>query len=276
MGRHTKVIAAILTAVFLFSAFGALSVYAEDVEPNPEPGYSEPVYEEPDPTYLDMPVDPDPVVTDPPYNPDSYNPETNNDDGGNSGNNGGYNGGNTYNGGNSGNNGGNTGNNGSGWVDGDGNVFSSPEEVYVGGGQSYQPPQSTAPSAALYDTKNKKIDDNTLNKNDWGDIASKLKNAGKNSSDDDGTGDFSFIQQNTAREDNGHWIIIAGAACLLLSVIGFIYLIASAVSRRRKLNAAMSSNGSQNGYYRANDDYDDGYKPAAKKEKTPRNGKRYK
>ena len=182
MGRHTKVIAAILTAVFLFSAFGALSVYAEDVEPNPEPGYSEPVYEEPDPTYPDMPVDPDPVVTDPPYNPDSYNPEPNNDDGGNSG-----------------NNGGNTGNNGSGWVDGDGNVFSSPEEVYVGGGQSYQPPQSTAPSAALYDTKNKKIDDNTLNKNDWGDIASKLKNAGKNSSDDDGTGDFSFIQQNTAR-----------------------------------------------------------------------------
>ena len=73
------------------------------------------------------------------------------------------------------NTGGGTGNNGSGWVDSDGNVFSSPQDVYVGGGQSYQPPQSTAPSAALYDTKDKKVDDKTLSSNDWGDIAAKLK-----------------------------------------------------------------------------------------------------
>ena len=158
-----------------------------------------------------------------------------------------------------------TGNNGSGWVDSDGNVFSSPQDVYVGGGQSYQPPQSTAPSAALYDTKNKKVDDKTLSSNDWGDIAAKLKNAGNTTGEDDGSGDFTFIQQNTAKEDNGHWIIIAGAACLALSLAGFIYLIASAVSRRSKLKTAMST-----------DDYDDGYKPSAKKEKTPRNGKRYK
>lgn len=150
MGRHTKVIAAILTAVFLFSAFGAISVYAEDVEPNPDPGYTEPAYNpEPEPTYPDMPVEPEPVVTEPTYNPDPYNPEPY-DDGGNTG-------------GNTGDNtGGGTGNNGSGWVDSDGNVFSSPQDVYVGGGQSYQPPQSTAPSAALYDTKNKKVDDKTL------------------------------------------------------------------------------------------------------------------
>ena len=264
MGRHTKVIAAILTAVFLFSAFGAISVYAEDVEPNPDPGYTEPVYNpEPEPTYPDMPVEPEPVVTEPTYNPEPYNPEPY-DDGGNTG-------------GNTGDNtGGGTGNNGSGWVDSDGNVFSSPQDVYVGGGQSYQPPQSTAPSAALYDTKNKKVDDKTLSSNDWGDIAAKLKNAGNTTGEDDGSGDFTFIQQNTAKEDNGHWIIIAGAACLALSLAGFIYLIASAVSRRRKLKTAMSSNSSQGGYYRANDDYDDGYKPSAKKEKTPRNGKRYK
>ena len=63
MGRHTKVIAAILAAVFLFSAFGAISVYAEDVEPNPDPGYTEPAYNpEPEPTYPDMPVEPEPVV----------------------------------------------------------------------------------------------------------------------------------------------------------------------------------------------------------------------
>ena len=150
-----------------------------------------------------------------------------------------------------------TGNNGSGWVDSDGNVFSSPQDVYVGGGQSYQPPQSTAPSAALYDTKDKKVDDKTLSSNDWGDIAAKLKNAGNSTGEDDGSGDFTFIQQNTAKEDNGYWIIIAGAACLALSLAGFIYLIASAVSRRSKLKTAMSTNSTQGGYYRANDDYDE-------------------
>ncbi len=274
MSRHTKVIAALLTAVFLFSTIGAISAYAEaDVNQDPDPVVTEQPYNpEPEPTYPDMPVDPDPVVTEQPYNPEPYNPDPYIDDGGNSGGGSGSGSGGSSSGSNTGNNG----NNGSGWVDGDGNVFSSPEEVYVGGGQSYQPPQSTAPSAALYETKNKKIDDNTLSSNDWGDIASKLKNAGNTVADDDGSGDFTFIQQNTAKEDNGHWIIIVGAACLLLSLIGFIYLIASAISRRRKLKGAMAAGGSQGGYYRANDDYDDGYKPAAKKEKTPRNGRRYK
>ena len=59
--------------------------------------------------------------------------------------------------------------------------------------------------------------------------------------------------------------------CLLLSVTGFIYLIASAISRRRRLR--MPAGNSLQGNYRADDDYDDGYQGGSKK---PKNGKRYK
>ena len=72
----------------------------------------------------------------------------------------------------------------------------------------------------------------------------------------------------------GVFFIITGVLCLLLSLAGFIYLIASAISRRRRLTAPAAVSSAQ-GYYRADDDYDDGYQ-GGKKEKTPKNGKRYK
>ncbi len=154
------------------------------------------------------------------------------------------------------------------YYDGDGNSYSNQDEVYVGGGQSYQPPVSTAPPAALYETNNK-IDVNELSKKDWGDIANLLKNTGSSESDGD---DFAFIQKNTSKVDNGHWIIIVGIICILLSVTGFIYLIASGIHRRKMIKAGnIGKNSAQQPRYgepqRANDDYDDGFKSSSKKSK---------
>ncbi len=150
--------------------------------------------------------------------------------------------------------------NGGGYVyyDGAGNSYSNTDDVYVGGGQSYQPPVSTAPPAALYETDSK-IDVNELSKNDWGDIANLLKNTGGAESDGD---DFAFIQKNTSKADNGHWIIIGGLVCILLSITGFIYLIASKISKRRKIkagNITKSTPQKNSAPARANDDYNDGY-----------------
>ena len=132
------------------------------------------------------------------------------------------------------------------------------------------PSKNIAPSAALYDTDSNKVDDKELSKNDWGDIAAKLKNAG--TVEDDGSGDFSFIQNNTAKEDNGHWIVIAGGVCLALSLAGFIYLIVSAGSRREKFktDTAVASQGET---YAPND-YGDGFKTNDKPKSS--GGRRYK
>ena len=119
---------------------------------------------------------------------------------------------------------------------------------------------STAPPAALYDT-DKKIDVKELSKNDWGDIAKLLKNSGQTDSSG-GADDFAFIQKNTSKTDNGHWIIIAGIACITLSVVGFGYLIISNIIKRRKIkagNISRSTPGKSANQYRSNDDYNDGY-----------------
>ena len=145
------------------------------------------------------------------------------------------------------------------YYDSDGNSYSNQDEVYVGGGQSYQPPASTAPTAALYET-DKKVDVNELSKKDWGDLSNLLKNTGAAESDGD---DFAFIQNNTSKKDNGNWIIIAGLICILLSITGFIYLIASKISRRKKIregNISKTSDPQKRGAARrSNDDYNDGY-----------------
>ncbi|MBQ6387082.1 MAG: hypothetical protein IJH96_00485 [Ruminococcus sp.] len=266
MGKHTNVIAFILSAFFMFGAIGTISVYAEG-EVEPYPGYSEPIFEPAtDPVYTESPYEPEPVYTDPPYDPGSssvdpapYNP------------------------------GGDSSNNSSSWNDG-GNVYSSnsaTEQVYGGVQQSSQISQNnniqnTTPSASLYNAQGKTINDKTLSSGDWSEIAANLKNADAKAGA--GDGDFAFIQQNTSKEDNGSWIIIAGVACLVLSAAGFIYLIASAVMRRKNLrpaSAAAFAGTHDGGYRRAGNDYDDGYRASSARRTPPprnnrNNGRRYK
>ena len=253
--RFIAAISAVLMAlsVFSFTAYAEQEQQEQPVatEPGggdtPAPGPTEEPHVPDDPGSTEDPYVPDP--TDAPYEPAYSDPatpqESGNDDGGSSNGNGSY-------------------------YDSEGNAVSNPQEIYVGGGQSYVPPKNIAPSAALYDTDSKKIDDKELSKNDWGDIAANLKNAGKNG-DNAGGGDFSFIQNNTAKEDNGHWMLFAGAACLALSLAGFIYLIASAVSRRKKFRTETSGADPQNF---SSDDYGDGYKTDSNPKSN--GGRRYK
>ncbi len=130
---------------------------------------------------------------------------------------------------------------------------------YVGGGQTYVVPDSTAPSAALYEV-NGKVDGKELNSSDWDDISNSLKNA---SASDDGD-DFSFIQNNTSGGDNGQWMLFAGIGCLVLSAAGIVYVVVSS-ARNRKMaakgsrvsgNPAVAAAGASG---RHNGDYGDGY-----------------
>ena len=280
MNRHSRFITAILSVMLIASAC-TVTAYAEDMgeqSNNNEPSYNEPSYNEPsynEPSYNEPSYN-EPSYNEPSYNEPSYNEPSYNEpsynDGGN--NNDGY-----YDGDGGNNNNNNNNNNNTVYYDENGNAYTDSNEVYVGSNQTYSPPASTAPSAPLYDTSKTKVDENTLNANDWKDIQAKLSASTAKASDTDNTGDFAFIQNNTASGDNGHLILIIGIALIAVSVAGFIYLIVSAV-RRRKQNAlayagkaAANSNGSR---YRANDDYADNYGDDPKPAKKPKNGRRYK
>lgn len=275
MNKHTKLITVLLTLIFSLSAFTlfSASVNAEGnagegsqggdtpVIVDPEPVYTTPITPEPVYTEPYVAPDPDPVYTEPVYvDPD---PGT----GGNSGS------GDSGDSGNSGNSGsGDSGNSGSSsgsevYYDSDGNEYSDQSEVYVGGGQSYEPPVSTAPSAPLIKTE-KDIDVNELSKNDWNDIKASLAKAQKGETT---TGDdFSFIQKNTSKADNGHMFLVLGIAMVILSVAGFTYLIVSVV--RRKNSAPIKAvkpagHSAAPSRYRDESDYSDGYKKQANDKK---------
>lgn len=213
---------------------------------DPEPVYTDPIT--PEPVYTDPVVvytDPVVVYTDPPYDPGN---------GGNSDN------GNTNTNNYSDNSNSNSSDNSSSvYYDSDGNEYSDQSEVYVGGGQSYEPPVSTAPSAPLIKTE-KDIDVNELSKNDWNDIKASLTKAQKGGADSGD--DFSFIQKNTSKADNGHMFLVIGIAMVILSVAGFTYLIVSAVRRKNAapIKGVKSAGGSAPSRYRDESDYDDGYK----------------
>ena len=87
--------------------------------------------------------------------------------------------------------------------------------------------------------------------------------------------DFGFIQQNNSTSDNGHWILITGAALMLLSLAGFVYLIVAGAKNRARRNAIRAGGAQPTGHYsKPGTDYDDGYKASAPKHS--KGGKRYK
>ena len=209
MGIRKKVIAVISAVLLCVSAF-AVTANAEDdygydgevseteapyYEPETEAPYYEPETEEP---YYE------PETEAPYYEPETeapyYEPETESYD----------------------------------WNDEDDEplYYSQDEEVYVGGGQSgYTVPDSTAPSAALYDVNT--IDGKELSDSDWNDISANLSKAA--ASDSDGDGDFGFIKNNNSTTDNGDWVLYLGIALIVLSVAGIAYVVVSIVMNRRKV-----------------------------------------
>lgn len=151
------------------------------------------------------------------------------------------------------------------------------EYSYVGGGQTYTVPETTAPPAALYDVK-EEVDGKELNSNDWKDIAQRLKDAG--SADDDDGDDFGFIKNNNSTTDNGEWLLIGGILCLVLSAAGIAYIVVSTVKRKKSLAGhTASANGrfatatataSAGGRYRK-DEYGDGFKASSSKKSNKSN-----
>lgn len=257
MSRRNKLITALLSIVLCFSMFtftafavgesesGGGDVPASEApvdpvvpEPEPEP--------EPEPTPAPEP-EPEPQYTDPAPDPGYVDPGYSYEDDSSS----------------------------QIYYDSDNGGESS--EFYVGGGQSYVPPVSTAPSAPLYES-NRKIDDSVLSNSDWKDISASLKNAGKGNEND--SDDFGFIKNNDSLSDNGEWMLFTGIACLALSAAGIAYVIISAVSKRKKLSGGLSGKqyayaGAGNGRYRSSNDYDDGYKDAKDEKKKVDRSRRF-
>ena len=261
MSRRNKLITALLSIILCFSMFTftafAVGESESGGEVTPDPIVTSPEYPAEQPTESPDPVTPDPVpepvepdpepqYTDPAPDPGYVDPGNSYEDDPSS----------------------------QIYYESDNGGESS--EFYVGGGQSYVPPVSTAPSAPLYES-NRKIDDSVLSNSDWKDISASLKNAGKGSEND--SDDFGFIKNNDSLSDNGEWMLFTGIACLALSAAGIAYVIISAVSKRKKLSGGLSGKqyayaGAGNGRYRSSNDYDDGYKDAkVEKKKVDRSRK---
>ncbi len=156
------------------------------------------------------------------------------------------------------------------------NYNDSSSSFYVGGGQSYVPPDSTAASASVYNVDDRKIDDSELNSKDWKDIQTNLSKAGNSGSDSD---DFAFIKNNDSKSDNGEWMLILGITLIILSAAGITYVIASNVSKRKKAAAGSYHSGAHrtggaNTQYRSSRDYSDGYKTSAANGKKRRENSR--
>lgn len=136
----------------------------------------------------------------------------------------------------------------------------------------YSSDSYVAPSTStLYDS-DRVIDDSELSKSDWDYIKANLNNA--DASDDDGSDDFNFIKKNDSKGDNGDWMLIVGVGCILLSIAGITYVIASAVIRRKKIKSGAYATATSS-RYRSNDDYGDDYKTSRSEKKKLDKSRRY-
>lgn len=137
---------------------------------------------------------------------------------------------------------------------------------YIGGGQTYTPPESTAPSVPLYEVKND-VDNSELSSNDWKEITANLKTVDADTSDGD---DFNFIKNNNSLSDDGEWMLILSIVLLVLGFAGIGYVVASMIMRKKRIpkrQYAAAGGAPTNGRYRP-DDYNDGYRASPKSEKS--------
>ena len=137
----------------------------------------------------------------------------------------------------------------------------------------YSDDSYVAPATSPMYESDHKVDDNELSKSDWDYIKANLNNAG---GADDGSDDFNFIKKNDSKGDNGDWMLFVGLACVLLSIAGITYVIASGVIRRRKINGgAYATAPSSSSRYRDDDDYGDGYRTSRSEKKRADRSSKY-
>ena len=261
MSKRLKLITALLSMILTMSLFG-ITAYAVDADGDgyddetgeyvgvitepvyTEPVYTEPVYTEPEytePVYTEPvwtePVYTEPVWTEPVYtDPIDYNDDYNDDYDDQSSD--------SY------------------------NDYDFDTEYDV----DYSDDSYVAPATSPMYESDREIDDSELSKSDWDYIKANLSNA---DGSDDGADDFNFIKKNDSKGDNGDWMLIVGVACILLSIAGITYVIASGVLRRKKINSGAYATASSNPRYRDDDDYGDGYKVLRSEKKKAERSSKY-
>lgn len=141
------------------------------------------------------------------------------------------------------------------------NAYNYDSDSYGDGGYSdYDSQNYDEPD--LYKTDGN-IDVNVLSDSDWNAIAQSLKDA-ENNSDDDDVGDFNFIKKNNSSSDNGLWMLILGSTLIILSFVGIGYMIITYINKKKNLafagtDESYSSDKKPSKYYKAKNDYDDGF-----------------
>ena len=166
------------------------------------------------------------------------------------------------------------------FYDGDGNEYSSPSDVYVGGDQTYTPPVSIpSTTVAPKDVSKSSVGEPTMNDSDWENIRASFGNQGKQSDGKSSSTSFKQIKDNNLNGSGlnfNDWARICGIALLVLGLACMIYTIVSFTMARKRTGAARANKAAvpvNNTRYRDKDDYSDNYNTGSKKGK---NGKRYK
>ncbi len=95
--------------------------------------------------------------------------------------------------------------------------------------------RSTTSSQNSYTTpllpKSGEVDNTEMDPNDWDFVLDNVNNNGDT---------FDFIKNNNSSSDNGKWMLHVGISMILLSSIGFLYLIISYFANKKKTNLARS------------------------------------
>ena len=262
MNKHLKLITALLSIILCLSVF-TLSASALDADGDgyddetgeyigvyTEPVYTEPVYTEPvytEPVYTE-PVYTEPVYTEPVYDYtepvyDYTEPVYDYDD--------------DYN----------------DYDDAQSSDSYNDYDFDTEYDVDYSADSYVAPETSPLYESDREIDDSELSKSDWDYIKANLNNA---DGSDDGSDDFNFIKKNDSKGDNGDWMLYVGLACVLLSIAGIVYVIASGVIRRKKVKSGVYASASaSNPRYRDDDDYGDGYRSSKSEKKKLDRSRKY-
>ena len=262
MNKHLKLITALLSIILCLSVF-TLSASALDADGDgyddetgeyigvyTEPVYTEPVYTEPvytEPVYTE-PVYTEPVYTEPVYDYtepvyDYTEPVYDYDD--------------DYN----------------DYDDAQSSDSYNDYDFDTEYDVDYSADSYVAPETSPLYESDREIDDSELSKSDWDYIKANLNNA---DGSDDGSDDFNFIKKNDSKGDNGDWMLFVGLACVLLSIAGIVYVIASGVIRRKKVKSGVYASASaSNPRYRDDDDYGDGYRSSKSEKKKLDRSRKY-
>lgn len=107
---------------------------------------------------------------------------------------------------------------------------SNDDNTYSTQNQNSSSYQNSATTPLL--PKSGEIDNTEMDPNDW--------NFALDNTDTNGD-TFDFIKSNKSTSDNGKWMLHVGISLILLSAVGFLYLIISQFANKKKTNLAKAS-----------------------------------